>query len=490
MAETNMRDYQHAHRLYTQQRMNFSPKVKYLYHCVFELTAAARAHASISVQEEPLVNVLVKSVDLPSYSASVETRQQYNRKKNIQTRVDYDPITIKWHDDNAGVTMSLLQEYYTYYFKDGNYNDGTGSALSQTFGTRDKYAGQVPSYGLDNGTLIPFFKEIKIFQMSRNKWNSFTLINPIVERWQHDTMDSADGTGIAENTMTIMYEGVIYDHGEIEIGPNGEPKTFGDSRTGYDETPSPLGNQDLYPNQQSNYVLENQATPVYQSTATMAQNPFSIPGQGTFQNGVVPNPGGLAGLLFPNQNTGIFASNQQQSSRVRDGSDIVSTLLNNPSVRNTVIRKVVGTGNATALGLNNLNDYNSLEDVAKAAVTNQLLESIGLGNNRQAANIASSVLDAVGQTKQVQRSAPAVNLTGLRVSSPRQSQDIVDSLRNADGPLTDQQQAFIAAETANIPGLGVATEQEILDSNLSPTQKRFATLTIQSQRKDYNQRYN
>jgi len=142
------------------------------------------------------------------------------------------------------------------------------------------------------------------------------------------------------------------------------------------------------------------------------------------------------------------------------------------------------------LGLNNLNDYNSLEDVAKAAVTNQLLESIGLGNNRQAANIASSVLDAVGQTKQVQRSAPAVNLTGLRVSSPRQSQDIVDSLRNADGPLTDQQQAFVAAETANIPGLGVATEQEILDSNLSPIQKRFATLTIQSQRKDYNQRYN
>ena len=489
MATVNMRDYQHAHRLYTQQRMNFSPKVKWLYHCVFELTAAARSHARITTQEEPLVNVLVKSVDLPSYSASVETRQQYNRKKNIQTRVDYDPIQIKWHDDNAGVTMSLLQEYYTYYFKDGNYNDGTGSALSQTYGARDKFAGTVPSYGLDNGTLIPFFKEIKIFQLAKTRWNSFTLINPIVERWQHDTMDASDGTGIAENTMTVMYEGVIYDHGEIEIGPNGEPKAFGDQRTGYDATPSPLGTTDIYPNQSENYVLENQATPQYQGQVTMSQNPFSIPGQGQIPSSGPLNPGGLAGLLFPSNNQGIFATNSQQSARVRDGSDIISTLLSNPSIQNTVVRKVVGTGNATSLGLNNLSDYNSLEGIAKAAVTNQILDSIGLGNNRQALNIASAVIDAVGQTNTISRSAGTPDLTGVRVQSAAQAADMVDRLQNSNSPLTDQQQAFLAAETANIPGLGVATEQDVLDSDLSPTQKRFAVLTIQSQRKEYNQRY-
>ncbi len=483
-----MRDYQHAHRLYTQQRMNFSPKVKFLYHCVFELSTEARSHATISVQEESLLNVLVKSVDLPSYSASVETRQQYNRKKNVQTRVDYDPITVKWHDDKAGVTMSLLQEYYTYYFKDGNYNDGAGSALGQTFGARDKYKDQVPNYGLDNGRQIPFFKQIKIFQLSRNKWNSFTLINPIVERWQHDTMDSSDGIGIAENTMTIMYEGVIYDHGEVEIGPNGEPKTFGDPRTGYDATPSPLGNQDLYPNQQSNYVLENQATPVYQSTATMAQNPFSIPGSGSFSNGIQSSPGGLAGLLFPNSNRGTTASNQQQSSQVRDGSDIVSVLLNNPSIRNTVIRKVIGTGNATSIGLNNLSQYNTLSEIAQLAVTNQVLDSIGLGGNRQALNIASSVIDAVGETSKVNRSTGTPNLTGVRVQSPSQAADIISRI-NANGATSDQQRAFVAAETANIPGLGVATEQAILDSDLSPVQKRAAVLTIQTQRKLYNSRY-
>jgi len=488
MAETNMRDYQHAHRLYTQQRMNFSPKVKFLYHCVFELSTEARAHATISVQEESLLNVLVKTVDLPSYSASVETRQQYNRKKNIQTRVDYDPITVKWHDDKAGVTMSLLQEYYTYYFKDGNYNDGTGSALGQTFGSRDKYKDKVPSYGLDNNRQIPFFKQIKIFQLSRNKWNSFTLINPIVERWQHDTMDSSDGIGIAENTMTIMYEGVIYDHGEVEIGPNGEPKTFGDPRTGYDATPSPLGNQDLYPSQQSNYVLENQATPVYQSTATMSQNPFSIPGSGSFSNGVQPSPGGLAGLLFPNSNRGTTASNQQQSSQVRDGSDIVSVLLDNPSIRNTVVRKVIGTGNATSIGLNNLSQYNTLSGIAQLAVTNQVLDSIGLGGNRQALNIASAVIDAVGETSRVNRSTETPSLTGVRIQSPSQAADIISRI-STNGASSDQQRAFVAAETANIPGLGVATEQAILDSDLSPVQKRAAVLTIQTQRKLYNSRY-
>jgi len=488
MADTTMRDYQHAHRLYTQQRMNFSPKVKWLYHCVFELTTAAREHAKISVQEEPLVNVLVKSVDLPSYSASIETRQQYNRKKNIQTRIDYDPITIKWHDDNAGVTMSLLQEYYTYYFKDGNYNNGSGSALGQTYGPRDKYKDTVPSYGLDNGTLIPFFKEIKIFQMSRNKWNSFTLINPIVERFQHDTMDSSDGTGIAENTMTIMYEGVIYDHGEIELGENGDPKTFGSSRTGYDVTPSPLGTQDLYPNQQSNYVLENQATPGFVPSVSMSQNPFSIPGQGQIQNNNIFSPGGLAGLLFPGLSQGQEATSQQTSSRIRDGSDVVGILLNNKSLTNSVVRQIVGTGNATNLGVNSITEYNSLEDVAKDAITSSLLDSIGLGNNRQLVNLASLVLDSVAEPRKITKTASEPNLTGLRVQSAAQAQDLVNRLQDL-GTTTDQSKAFLAAETANVPGLGVATEQDILDSNLSPTQKRNAVLKIQAQRKQYNQNY-
>ena len=73
--------------------------------------------------------MLVKSIDLPSYSMQMETKHKYNRKKNVQTRLDYDPINVTFHDDNFGVTTLLWEAYYRYYFKDGNYTtfDASGS---------------------------------------------------------------------------------------------------------------------------------------------------------------------------------------------------------------------------------------------------------------------------------------------------------------------------------------------------------------------------
>ena len=40
------------------------------------------------------INMLVKSVDLPKYSISTTLKHQYNKKANLQTRLDYDPINI------------------------------------------------------------------------------------------------------------------------------------------------------------------------------------------------------------------------------------------------------------------------------------------------------------------------------------------------------------------------------------------------------------
>ena len=163
-----------------------------------------------------VISVLGKSVDLPSYRVSVDTKQQYNRKKNVQTRIDYDEVRMVFHDDNLGITRSMLEEYYNHYFRDGlNKNvDGTASG----YGPRDKYANVVPRYGLDNGSEVQFFNHIKIFQLSKQKWFGYTLINPLLTSWQHDTLEYGDGAGIMENTVSIAYEGVIYTHGNIDLG--------------------------------------------------------------------------------------------------------------------------------------------------------------------------------------------------------------------------------------------------------------------------------
>jgi hypothetical protein len=89
---------------------------------------------AIHLNSKKKLGVLVKSADLPSYRISVENKQQYNRKKNVQTRIDYQDVNIVLHDDNTGITRGMLEEYYRYYF-----NDGNNQAFNGAYDARDKY---------------------------------------------------------------------------------------------------------------------------------------------------------------------------------------------------------------------------------------------------------------------------------------------------------------------------------------------------------------
>ena len=55
------------------------------------------------------LNMLVKAVDLPKFSVQTVTKNMYNRKKNLQTTLEYDPVNITFHDDNLGLTTTLME---------------------------------------------------------------------------------------------------------------------------------------------------------------------------------------------------------------------------------------------------------------------------------------------------------------------------------------------------------------------------------------------
>jgi len=96
-----------------------------------------------------------------------------------------------------------------------------------------------------NGTIIndgpngydkpAFFKDIKIYGLNRGNFTSYTLINPIITDWDHDTFDYSAGSEVMQHTMSINYETVKYGRGKV----GAEVKGFGDSSM-YDTSPSPL----------------------------------------------------------------------------------------------------------------------------------------------------------------------------------------------------------------------------------------------------------
>ena len=264
----NLGDFQHAARLYNSNVFRLAPKVKYLYHVVFNVEPNVSAtFGSFKDQHLTTVNLLVKSVDLPRFRVDVQTLNQYNRKKNIQTKLNYEPVTITFHDDNIGITTQFWNLYYGYYFADNKYSNSISGLskytsylnnfidqnlnLGNIFSGRGSLDSSVPAaygqnsykgkdlgsftYGLDNGSSTPFFSSIQIFQMSRREYQCFTLIRPIVSAWQHDTMDQEDGSGIVQSRMTVNYEAVFYNKGLVSDG-----SLTGFGKEYYDKAPSPL----------------------------------------------------------------------------------------------------------------------------------------------------------------------------------------------------------------------------------------------------------
>jgi hypothetical protein len=272
----NLGDFQHANKLFVQSNYRLAPKQKFLYHVVFNINPVVKAKMPFVANNGSALNMLVKSVDLPKFKVDTELVQQYNRKKQVHTKLEYEPVNLIFYDDNLGVTTNLWSSYYGYYFADSSHGPSAGSipnvgssnigglALGGVLGAGlnlvKKFLGKpasragssepgVPAayqsnafirenkfrYGLDNGSSVPFFTSIQIFQLSRRTYQCFTLINPKITSFQHDNLQYSDGAATTQNTMSVIYEAVVYGVGAVK---QGIPTGFG---TGYyDQQPSPL----------------------------------------------------------------------------------------------------------------------------------------------------------------------------------------------------------------------------------------------------------
>ena len=232
-----MKDYQHASRLYVDNNFKLMPKQKFLFHVVFNLDESL-FQTGFSQNERYELNMLVKACDLPKYDLSVEEKVQYNKKMYTTTRIAYEPVNITFHDDHADTVNAFWKKYYEY-----NIADSVGMNSDLTISnTKDDYylfgdERATTKFGLDTPKMRkkPYLKGIEIFVLHKQRFTSMTLVNPVIGSFAHDNLDAADGAGVMNNTMQILYETVIYKSGIVN--KNNVP---GFATVHYDNSPSPL----------------------------------------------------------------------------------------------------------------------------------------------------------------------------------------------------------------------------------------------------------
>lgn len=244
----NMKDYAHASRLYVNDFYRLTPKVGFLYYVVFNINRNNNALIQNFIQQNGSeVGLLVKSADLPKFKMTTEGLNQYNKKTYVQSKIDYTPINISFHDDNNNTTSGLWNAYYHYYFADGKNTNGIGKPAGYRDNKYQPASGVLDTtgYGLNNNQTGAFFDSIEIYQMNRKQFTCFILINPIISDWGHDKVDQSQ-TSLLENKMTINYETVLYGTGQVRAD---NPAGF--AKFHYDNSPSPLsifggGNNSLF----------------------------------------------------------------------------------------------------------------------------------------------------------------------------------------------------------------------------------------------------
>ncbi len=258
-----LKDYSHASKTFRTNGYENSPRFKFLFHVYFTINPNIPSLASLYSQDTRRIGLLVKNIDLPKYNLDVEVMNQYNRKRLVQKKINYEPVKVTFHDDGGDLIRTMWYNYFSYYYKDPgqkyrgvpntNGTDGVSNAMANGFdyNRRDIYAanrevndwgyiGESYNDGVTETGKLPFFQDIRVYGFNQHKFVEYVLINPMITDWTHDNYDYSQGDGIMENAMTIRYETVKYYSGAIgKARPDTYAKGFA-APENYDLVQSPL----------------------------------------------------------------------------------------------------------------------------------------------------------------------------------------------------------------------------------------------------------
>ena len=238
---TYTHSYEHAQRLFLADNFRLAPKQQFLYYVCINVdqgalqsilgSLASEAVSSQSLIEQYETGLLAKRVELPRFNVNTRSLKAYNRKNIFQTGISYDPLNITFHDDAADTVTKFWNDFYTYYYRDSDYN----ASLYQMPHKYEPRQREGWGYTPRNGNLKPFLRNIQIFSLHNKRFTEYLLINPVITGWRHGEHDSNQSNGIMENTMTVDYETVKYRTGYVNpVDVNGFAVIH------YDQTPSPI----------------------------------------------------------------------------------------------------------------------------------------------------------------------------------------------------------------------------------------------------------
>ena len=97
-------DRNHASQIFVSNNYGLSPKYGWLFHVAFDINPEI---SRVSNDDLLRMGFVVKSASLPKFTVDTKTLNAYNRVDIVQSKVKYDAMTIKFHDDNLDIVRNF-----------------------------------------------------------------------------------------------------------------------------------------------------------------------------------------------------------------------------------------------------------------------------------------------------------------------------------------------------------------------------------------------
>lgn len=184
-----------------------APRAKNLFYVRFNTAKAASAGWRKDL------SFLVKTVERPSITPTVEELNQYNKRRQVNVGYKTAPMRISFYDTVDGTAMQMWAEYAKEFFGDFRHGDSrldyrydvTTSAFNDTGGSGFGFA---PRLSNDDNAHF-FFDSISVFQVMGKQYTQFDLINPKINSFDPEDLSYED-SNIATITISVAYEAIIY----------------------------------------------------------------------------------------------------------------------------------------------------------------------------------------------------------------------------------------------------------------------------------------
>ena len=159
-----------------------------------DLIPRQRFNFTLSIEQTDITETYLRvvSASIPSYSYDTMIANQYNKKRVIQSKINYDPVTVTFIDTFDNQFINFIERYNKNYYNNNN-GISTFVDVGSTSEVIDPQFTTEMGFNVTSATKRYMIKNIKLVQEGQKKrtWN---LKNPIITSVQSDTLAYSDSS--------------------------------------------------------------------------------------------------------------------------------------------------------------------------------------------------------------------------------------------------------------------------------------------------------